>query len=310
MKVVRWISRAPLLVVSLAVRIVVDMIQIARGPKRGRKSVPEEWEARQKANNQSATALQDEAAQLRRTWQLRYALARRKFGRTSHSAKYRLAMGIVGLVLIIGIVLVFISRSSHGSAQALQVEAFPTNDEALKRSIIQLIKEKDYNRGLIEVSELRRRRPSDLDGLQWEGAILAGLKNYQGARQSLQKALEIDSSCSPALFNLGSIELSTGNYAKAEELLRQVKSKPPYPAAVGYRLYLCELKQGHADEAAAVIHDSRITPQSPEWYYLPAATAFFEGNKKEGQRLLDTARMFYPTSADSYEEMLHEIGLF
>jgi tetratricopeptide (TPR) repeat protein len=80
--------------------------------------------------------------------------------------------------------------------------------------------------GLAEVESLLRTYPADSRLHFLEGSLLAGLRRYGEARQAMRKAVDLAPGLAVARFQLGFLELTSGDPAAAEATWRPLDGLP------------------------------------------------------------------------------------
>lgn len=158
------------------------------------------------------------------------------------------------------------------------------------------------------LAELEKFYPNDPRTFVARGTSLAHEKNYDEARKSYLRALELSSGLPSALINLGEIEFATGHYAKAAGYYEQAARRLPRNSLILFRRYLCYSLLNERSTAEAVARELSSQPNSVEWYFIQASEALHSGNKPEAQRLVTTARTLFGERAAAYQESLRKIG--
>jgi len=179
----------------------------------------------------------------------------------------------------------------------------------LLEDIAQLISQKKYDEAQKQLEILRTLWPNDARVFQVEGAMLAGRKDYKGARRSFEKALELQPQAKSVYFNLAEVDFVSGNYEAAEagyKKLAEVWAKNPM---ILFRIYLCERMQKHDQEAAEIEKNPNLKPESVEWLYVQAAKNFFDKKDRIGNQYVEKARLMYPEEGKVCELTLQRLGM-
>ncbi len=157
-----------------------------------------------------------------------------------------------------------------------------------------LIAQKRLGKAEKNVAELKKMLPNDPTVLTFSGAVKSLRKDYNGAREDYRQALAAMPGSFNAMFNLAELEFVAGNYPAATVEFTNILQDHPREEVVLFRLYLCELLQGHDFQAKEYLHSLTPASSTPAWYYAEAAREFRDKNKSEGRRLVGTARTLYP----------------
>ncbi|CAN5464797.1 hypothetical protein BH09VER1_BH09VER1_25790 [soil metagenome] len=188
----------------------------------------------------------------------------------------------------------------------------PAKDQdprVLLADIAQLISLKHYDEAEKELATLRTLWPNDARIYQVEGALLAGRKDYKGARQAFEKALELQPQARSVLFNLAEVDFVAGDYAAAAAGYKKLPELWSKNGMILFRLYLCERMQKHDREAAELEANPNLKPESVEWLYVQAAKNIMDKNERVGFQYVDKARLIYPEEGKVCELTLQRLGL-
>lgn len=158
------------------------------------------------------------------------------------------------------------------------------------------------------LAELEKYYPNDPRTFVARGTSFAHEKNYDEARKSYLRALELANGQPPVLINLGEIEFATRNYGKAAGYYEQAAKRQPRNPLILFRRYLCYSLLNEQSKASEVANELSSQSNSVEWYFIQASEALHSGKMQEAQRLVATARTLFGKRAEAYEESLKKIG--
>lgn len=175
--------------------------------------------------------------------------------------------------------------------------------------ITRLISEKDFSRALASAEQLETEYPDDARIFMAKGAVFAGQRAYPEALAAFQKALQLAPSSAAATMNLAEIQFVMGRYAEAESLYRKLFAAQPKNTLLIFRLYLCAHLLKNPEAAAALFRSPAIGMQSLEWYYMQGTEALFAGNKSEGIKTIEQARILFGAKTKPYDKTLARLGL-
>ncbi len=229
-------------------------------------------------------------------------------------AKYRLRqvagfyLGVLGAVALVGGG--YLLLNSPGPRIA---EAVPLPPDKLTKKLLAdtgyLMNLKKYDRAWKNIERLQQLEPGNPNVYLLAGAVHATKKDYPKAREAFNKAQQMSPTAFAPAFNLAEMEFTAGNYAEADRLFRQLRTKFSPNRLVLFRLYLCAVKLGQPDIAAPFLNSPDIDPQSPEWFYIHGVDALQNDRKREGRRTLEAARSLFGKTAEPYDQTLDRIGL-
>lgn len=184
----------------------------------------------------------------------------------------------------------------------------PRQVDTLKEISV-LIAAKDYDNAMKALEGPLASQPDDPKVHVMHGALLAARRQYPGAQAAFRKALDLSPGSAPVMFNLAEIEFVLGHYAEAGEFYTKLRPMMPENKMLLYRQYLCALMLDNQEDAQRVINSPLLPAQSPEWFYIKAAEAFRNGNKKEGQKLVEQARRLYGEKVRPHDQTLQRLGM-
>jgi tetratricopeptide (TPR) repeat protein len=107
--------------------------------------------------------------------------------------------------------------------------------------------------------------PKSVEGLNLLGMIEGAQSDFDGARASFEKALQIAPNSAKSRNNLGNIDAATGHFDWAEKEFRAVLRSYPADGEANYNLGTLLVARGAG--AAAIPHLLRVHPQATETSY-------------------------------------------
>jgi tetratricopeptide (TPR) repeat protein len=112
-----------------------------------------------------------------------------------------------------------------------------------------LIRSKDYEGALDELSILTQREPGSIIGHYYEGKINLELKEYDKAEKAFQRVLKLNESFLPALFDLAALYAASGKLDMAAETYQRILVSDPAETTARERLIALYYKTGQKDLA-------------------------------------------------------------
>ena len=99
------------------------------------------------------------------------------------------------------------------------------NDELL--AIANDLKRRDFDKALAEIDVLIKKQPANIKAFMFQGMAHAGKHDVRGARQSFERALQIDPGYFPATAGLVTLDLEENKPADAEKRIQAILAKDP-----------------------------------------------------------------------------------
>jgi tetratricopeptide (TPR) repeat protein len=155
---------------------------------------------------------------------------------------------------------------------------------------------------------LREFYPTDPMTFVACGTVSAHEKNYDEARKSFRRALELVHGLPPALINLGEVEFAVGNYGQAANYYEQAGRSLPRNPLILFRRYLCYSLVNDRPKTEDMLRELNASPYSVEWYFIQASEAYRSGNRPEAKRLTSAATALFGERAMAYQESLKKLG--
>jgi tetratricopeptide (TPR) repeat protein len=109
-------------------------------------------------------------------------------------------------------------------------DALPDNRDAQIKAIQILLVARRFDDAKARAAVLVSKNPKDLDAILLHANALASLKDPEGAIAEIEDALKIDPDNSRALVNLGAVQTSGGDSAKAEDSFKKAIALDPNSA--------------------------------------------------------------------------------
>ncbi len=177
-----------------------------------------------------------------------------------------------------------------------------------------LLGQKRVQEALEKFNEAETLWPLHPNVINLKGAALVNLRDFERATTYFEKGATLYPDFWQMRFNLAEMHFVQGNYKKGEEMFRQLLANEkaiegPTRRLVDYKVILCVLKQGRADEAKKMIDKYDIYDDTPVHYYGLAAWHFAKGDKAKGEEWVANARRVYSQQTNSiFEDALTELG--
>jgi tetratricopeptide (TPR) repeat protein len=179
---------------------------------------------------------------------------------------------------------------------------------AMVSDVVAALGEGDRGRANELAAKLVEAYPNDARSYVAQGAVLAERKEYDKARISFQKALEISPSLAAVKMNLGELEFAVGNYVEATKFYEAIAPILRTHEVIPFRLYLCYSLTGRDPEAQVLVEKGTFRPQSAEWFFVQASEAIRQGRPSDAKGFIMTAKTLFGKKAEAYETSFKKIG--
>lgn len=168
---------------------------------------------------------------------------------------------------------------------------------------------------LQEIEQASKIFPDSGMLLNMRGACYVEFRDFAKARQAFQRALELAPGNPTIVFNLGEVAFVEHKWKEAQDLFNQALSTPQMADVnmrrlIEFKLLLCKLKLGQADEAkklASLYEDAVDTP----YYWYAQAAMQYHSNDTQGaeENLARATRIFRdPMVLAPWQDTLIEFG--
>jgi tetratricopeptide (TPR) repeat protein len=168
----------------------------------------------------------------------------------------------------------------------------------------------NYEAALEKIKVAAEIYPRDPFILNLKGAIYTKLKNWEEARRFFNRALNEDPNFFPARYNLGEILFLEGDKVEALRYFEALNDIYRGNDLIQFKLVLLFLLNEKDVDARRIAERIRFPGNTPAWYFAQAALAFSDGNRREGRRILNSAReLFSEEQIALFQESLDEAEL-
>jgi tetratricopeptide (TPR) repeat protein len=191
-------------------------------------------------------------------------------------------------------------------------KADQTFDNTYKKAA-QLFQKNQLSDALIEINKADALRPNQAIVENLKGSIYTQSRNFQYAESAFLAALQIDPSLSMAKFNLGEACMLQKKYPEAKKHFQEYLEQNPQHQITKYKIYLCELFNGHTTNAEKEIQTLGIVEnvKEPISQYCLIARYLLEAKLKEAfQKMKEVHEKYSEDMIFLYEDSLQERGLF
>lgn len=133
----------------------------------------------------------------------------------------------------------------------------PDNKDVRLQLVTLLIRSKDYEAALDELSILTHKEPGLIVAHYYEGKINLELKEYDKAEKAFLRVLKLNASFFPALFDLAALYATSGKLDMAVETYQKILLSDPTETTARERLIALYYKMGQKDLAEKHLNEMK-----------------------------------------------------
>jgi serine/threonine protein kinase/tetratricopeptide (TPR) repeat protein len=196
----------------------------------------------------------------------------------------------------------------QAKARALAADKYEQAEQAFQQ--------RDFAAARKLVDEADAANPAQAATVNLRGEILLAQKNFDGAENAFQQAIQLDQNLYEAQFNLAQIPFKKKDYTKARERFEALFSVTPSPndsknqraQIIKLKIYLTLLVEKEDSRAQKMLEQFQFTGDTPALYYAQAAWEFKHGNAAKANDWIVSARKLYSPAlnivfADSFYDL-------
>lgn len=171
------------------------------------------------------------------------------------------------------------------------------------------LKKRHYQAALKKADAAEKLAPGNAEALNAQGAALVELKRYDEAAKALDAAVAADPNSLPPRYNQAEMLAMQKKYADAAAEFGRLETQFGILPLLKYKIFLCKLLAGDADDAADELRRMRYPEDGAAWYFAFIADRLKAGQRGEAKRLLTAAKAIHGDETATYLESLQESGL-
>lgn len=165
----------------------------------------------------------------------------------------------------------------------------------------------EYQAALDRLDALPEAAAADPATRNLRGAVLTKLGDHDGAAAIFAGILEADPGYFPAAYNRAEVLATRGDHEAALAAFTELAARDPRNELLRFKVVLCEVKLGRAEDAAKSAAKLIPAGATPAWYYAQAVLARAAGDGRTADRHLDAGRAIYGEEACRiFEESLED----
>jgi tetratricopeptide (TPR) repeat protein len=126
-----------------------------------------------------------------------------------------------------------------------------------------------------------------------EGIIAVQKKDYDTAVKHFTQAITADEKFYPAKLNLADVLLLQGKYADARERYQELQQLDAKSELLQFKIVVTEVLDNQGSQALQQINEMTFPGNTPAYYFARAALLLKNGQEKEAQQYVATARKYY-----------------
>lgn len=140
------------------------------------------------------------------------------------------------------------------------------------------------------------------------GAVWTKKKDYAKANEYFNRALEMDPTFFPALFNRGEVLFLEKKYPEALDYFSQLQLSARDYDLLLFKIYLCHLLLNDPESAQAMLDRIKNHSNSPAWYYAQAAWEITNNQQGKAKKYLKNAKVLFPEKIQIFEDTFTDLG--
>ncbi|HEY5704696.1 MAG TPA: tetratricopeptide repeat protein [Terrimicrobiaceae bacterium] len=170
------------------------------------------------------------------------------------------------------------------------------------------LKAKRFDAAAGKLLEAQKLDPPSAAILNLLGAVYTKKKDFQTAKILFERSLAREPGFFPAAFNIGELLFLEKQYRQAFDYFSKMLSADPANELLQFKMVLCLLLMGQAEEAEKLLARMIFPGNGPAWYYAQAASQIMGGNRRKAGELLANAQVIFPGKTSLYEETFEDLG--
>jgi hypothetical protein len=168
---------------------------------------------------------------------------------------------------------------------------------------------KQLNAELAAADAITRKDASNVIGYLQRGNAYGNLKQWAQAKADYQHALQLNSKCTAASFNLAEIEFMQGHYDTARPGFMSIVNDGDFGDLAKYKVFLCDLFGGHEQTAAEELAVFNQVGSEASYYFANVAWSLYHKKSDDAKSWWDSANsIFPPQKVQLYAKPLIDLG--
>jgi hypothetical protein len=168
---------------------------------------------------------------------------------------------------------------------------------------------KQLDAELAAADAIVKKDPSNVVGYLQRGNAYGNERKWDLARADYQKALEIDSKCTTASFNMAELDFMQGHYDAARPAFLGIVNNADFGDLAKYKVFLCDLFGGHEQVAARELAVFNQIGSEASYYFANVAWSLYHNKSSAAQSWWQSAtQIFAPDKINLYAKPLIDLG--
>ena len=212
-------------------------------------------------------------------------------------------------LLLAGSGMAWCAAPTQPAAAAADTSPAPTPSVQDYRHALQLVQDGNADAALTKVAEAIQEDPSNVQARILRGDLYVQKKLWDDARKDFLAAQSLDPQNTVAKFDLAEIQLMQKQFDVARPAFDALVKDPDMGDLAAYKVFLCDLYGGHADDAARELQAFDAVGKNASYYYAHVAWALYNKRTDEARRWLSSALYIYPAQKSyNYASTLKDFG--
>lgn len=217
-------------------------------------------------------------------------------------------MNLRTLCFLVSVLLASVA-GAMGADAADAMRDMPPAYRATVQNAMRSFMARDFKTALALVDQADRAHQVTALTVNIKAAVAIEEKRFDEGRELVLKALQLDSTFFPALFNLAEIPFMQGKYSEARIAYERLLEEEGSGDLVKFRIYLTYLLEKNDERAQEELDRVPLLNDSPIYFYSHAAWAFAHGNEKEARSYIKSAdAVFPPMKIANFADVFYDLG--
>jgi hypothetical protein len=170
-------------------------------------------------------------------------------------------------------------------------------------------KKKQLDAELAAADAIVKKTPSNVIGYLQRGNAYGNEKQWDLARRDYEHALQLDSKCTTAAFNISELQFMQGQYDAARPGFLAIVNDYDFGDLAKYKVFLCDLFGGHEQVAAKELAVFNQVGSEASYYFANVAWSLYHKKSSDAQNWWQSAtQIFAPDKVNMYAKPLIDLG--
>ncbi len=179
----------------------------------------------------------------------------------------------------------------------------------LVRDAMRSFTSRDFATASALVTKADQMYPPSANTVNIRAAIAIEQGHFAEGREYCMKALNLDPSFFPALFNLAEIPFMQGKYSEARLAYEKLLDQKPAEDLIRFRIFLTYLLEKDETNSREELDRMPLLNDTPIYFFAHAAWEFAHSREKEAMSFLRSATaVFPPGKIMNFVDVFYDLG--